>query len=139
MAETWDVSDDGLTYTFHLRQGVKFHNGDELTAEDVAFSAQRLFDIGEGFAYLLRTVDADGNVIAGVKSVDALDDNTVQFTLAQPFGPFVPALVRLYIVNKDQVMENIDKTENMYAEMGDYGKKWLLTMTPAVVRTWSRK
>jgi len=127
LAETWDVSDDGLTYTFHLRQGVKFHNGDELTAEDVAFSAQRLFDIGEGFAYLLRTVDADGNVIAGVKSVDALDDNTVQFTLAQPFGPFVPALVRLYIVNKDQVVENIDKTENMYGEMGDYGKKWLLT------------
>ncbi len=61
LAETWDVSDDGLTYTFHLREGVKFHNGDELTAEDVVFSADRLFDIGEGFAYLLRTTDEEGS------------------------------------------------------------------------------
>lgn len=127
LAESWDVSEDGLIYTFHLRQGVKFHNGDELTAEDVAFTADRLFDIGEGFAYLLRTKDKDGNVIAGIKSAKAVDDYTVEFTLARPFGPFVPALVRLYIVNKSQVLEHIDKSDTMYGEMGDYGKKWLLT------------
>ena len=127
LAETWDVSDDGLTYTFHLREGVKFHNGDVLTAEDVVFSAERLFDIGEGFSYVLRTTDADGNVVAGVESVEALDDNTVQFQLARPFGPFVPALARLYIVNKSQVMDNIDMSDDMYGEMGDYGKTWLLT------------
>ena len=127
LAESWDVSDDGLTYTFHLRPDVKFHNGDVLTAEDVVFSAERLFTIGEGFSYVLRTVDADGNVIAGVKSVEAVDDNTVKFTLARPFGPFVPALARLYIADKSQVMDNIDKSESMYGDMGDYGKKWLLT------------
>jgi peptide/nickel transport system substrate-binding protein len=127
LAEKWDISDDFLTYTFHLREGVKFHNGDELTAEDVVFSTERLFNIGEGFAYILQTKDAQGNIIAGIKSVKAIDDYTVEFKLARPFGPFVPALVRLYILNKSQVMENIDKSDTTYGEMGDYGKKWLLT------------
>jgi len=127
LAEKWDISDDFLTYTFHLRDGVKFHNGDELSAEDVVFSTERLFDIGEGFAYILQTKDAQGNIIAGIESVKAIDEHTVEFKLARPFGPFVPALVRLYILNKSQVMENIDKSDTMYGEMGDYGKKWLLT------------
>jgi len=127
LAEKWNISDDFLTYTFHLRDGVKFHNGDELSAEDVVFSTERLFDIGEGFAYILQTKDAQGNIIAGIESVKAIDEHTVEFKLARPFGPFVPALVRLYILNKSQVMENIDKSDTMYGEMGDYGKKWLLT------------
>jgi len=127
LAEKWDISDDFLTYTFHLRKGVKFHNGDELTAEDVVFSTERLFNIGEGFAYILQTKDAQGNIISGIESVKAVDDYTAEFKLARPFGPFVPALVRLYILNKSQVMENIDKSETMYGDMGDYGKKWLLT------------
>lgn len=127
LAEKWDISDDYLTYTFYLRKGVKFHNGDELTAEDVVFSTERLFDIGEGFAYLLQTKDSQGKVIAGVESVKAIDDYTVEFKLARPFGPFVPALVRLYILNKSQVLENIDYSDTMYGDMGDYGKKWLLT------------
>jgi len=127
LAEKWDISDDFLTYTFHLREGVKFHNGDELSAEDVVFSTERLFNIGEGFAYILQTKDAQGNIIAGIESVKAIDEHTVEFKLARPFGPFVPALVRLYILNKSQVMENIDKSETMYGDMGDYGKKWLLT------------
>ncbi len=41
LAESWDISDDGSTYTFHIRKGVKFHNGDELTPEDVAYSFRR--------------------------------------------------------------------------------------------------
>jgi len=127
LAEKWDISDDLVTYTFHLRKGVKFHNGDELTAEDVVFTAERLFDIGEGFAYILQTKDAQGNIIAGIESVEAVDDYTVEFKLAKPFGPFVPALTCFYILNKSQVMEHIDKTNTMFGAMGDYGKKWLLT------------
>jgi peptide/nickel transport system substrate-binding protein len=127
LATEWSVSPDNLTYTFELRDDAKFHNGDPLTAEDVVFSAERLFTIGEGFSYLLRTQDKDGNIIAGIETVKAVDDHTVEFKLVKPFGPFVSALVRLYIANKDQVMENIDQSETMYGEFGDYGKKWLLT------------
>ena len=127
LAEKWEISDDLLTYTFHLRKGVKFHNGDELTAEDVVFSTERLFEIGEGFAYVLQTKDAQGNIIAGIKSAKAVDDYTVELKLVRPFGPFIPALTKLLILNKSQVIENIDRSEKMYGEMGDYGKKWLLT------------
>jgi peptide/nickel transport system substrate-binding protein len=127
LAEKWDISDDFLTYTFYLRKDVNFHNGDELTAEDVVFSTERLLEIGEGFAYLLQTKDSQGNIVSGIESVKAVDDYTIEFKLARPFGPFVSALVRLYILNKSQVMENIDKSDTMYGDMGDYGKKWLLT------------
>ena len=59
LAESWTVSDDGLTYTFQLRTGVKFHNGREVTAEDVAYTFTRNFEIGsEGrFAGYMIAVD----------------------------------------------------------------------------------
>ena len=54
IATDWNVSDDGFTYTFTIRQGVQFHDGSELHAEDVAFTMERLLTIGEGYAYLFR-------------------------------------------------------------------------------------
>ena len=52
VAESWEVSDDNLTYTFHLREGIKFHDGSELQASDVVFSYNRLQTVGQGMAYL---------------------------------------------------------------------------------------
>jgi len=118
VATKWDVSEDGLTYKFYIRKGVKFHSGNELTAEDVAFSMNRLLTIGEGYAYLYMGV---------IGSATALDRYTVEFKLNNKFGPFVSSLIRLYIVEKQVVMANIDKTTNIYGEFGDYGKQWLLT------------
>lgn len=117
LAEKWDVSSDNLEYTFYLRKGVKFHNGDELTASDVVFSAKRIIGIGEGFAYLFKDL---------IKEVSKVDDYTVKFSLNKPLGPFVNTLIRLYIVNEKQVMANIDKSGS-YGEFGDYGKTWLLS------------
>ncbi|MCS7241888.1 ABC transporter substrate-binding protein [Candidatus Caldatribacterium sp.] len=117
LAESWEVSGDGLTYTFYLRKGVKFHNGEELKAEDVVFSMERLLAIGQGYSYIFKPI---------VEKVEALDEYTVRFTLKRPFGPFLYALVRLYILNKDEVLAHIEPTGE-YGEMGDYGKKWLLT------------
>lgn len=116
LAESWDVSDDGLAYTFHLRPGATFHDGSEVLASDVVYSFNRLQTVGEGYAYL----------ISGVAEVSAPDDTTVVFTLEQPSGLFVPSLVRLYIVNEDLVRSNTN-AEGPYGDEGDYGKDWLLT------------
>ena len=114
VAKEWSVSNDGLVYTFTLNQGIKFHDGSDLTASDVVFSANRLLTIGEGFAYLFT-----GYLV----STEAVDDYTVKFTLAKPFAPFMSILPRLYILNEDVVMANI--AEGSYGDMGDYGKAYL--------------
>jgi len=117
LATSWEVSEDGKEYTFNLKKGVKFHNGDELKASDVVFSAKRLLTIGEGFAYLFTEI---------INDVVAVDDYTVKFSLRNAFGPFVSTLNRLYILNEKQVMENIDPS-GVYGEYGDYGRNWLIT------------
>ena len=115
IAESWNVSDDKKSWTFHLRTGIKFHDGTELTAEDVKFSMDRLTTIGEGYAYLFTE---------RVLSTEVVDSRTVVFHLNKPCGPFLGMIVRLYILNKDLVMEHIEKP-GPYGDMGDYGKEWL--------------
>lgn len=117
LAESWEVSEDGKTYTFKLRQDVKFHDGTPLKASDVIFSYDRLKTIGEGYAYL---------VTAGVVSVTALDDYTVEIVLEAPTALFLFSLTRLYVVNEKLVRENT-KAEGPYGENGDYAKEWLQT------------
>ncbi len=116
LAENWDISEDGTEYTFHLKKGVKFHDGDELKASDVVFSTKRLLTIGEGFAYVYSDI---------IKDVTAVDDYTVKFTLNHSFGPFVASLCRLYIMNEDLVMSHL--ADGSYGEFGDYGREWLIT------------
>lgn len=116
LATSWTVSPDGLTYTFTLRSGVKFHNGDTLNATDVVFSAKRLLTIGQGYAYLF---------IPYVSNVSAPNANTVVFTLKKPFGPFLSALVRLYVLDHKQVIAH--EASGTYGPSGDYGSTWLLT------------
>ncbi len=116
-AERWEVASDGLSWTFYLRRGIKFHDGSDLTAEDVKFSMDRLLKIGEGYAFLF---------LGKIKEVKAPDKHTVVFHLNKPFGPFLSTLYRLYLLNRDLVMANIKKP-GPYDDMGDYGKKFLVT------------
>jgi peptide/nickel transport system substrate-binding protein len=116
LAESWDVSSDNLTYTFHLRQDVKFHDGSELDASDVIYSWKRFSTIGQGYFYLIPKVD----------SVTAIDDHTVEFKLVRATGLFVPSLIRLWILNEDLVRQNY-KADGTYGAEGDYGMEWLTT------------
>jgi peptide/nickel transport system substrate-binding protein len=81
IAESYEVSPDGLQYTFMLRKGVTFHNGDELTAEDVKFSFDRLRAKDSGYSY--------GSQVETIDSVDVLDPHTVRFQLSKSTGPFL--------------------------------------------------
>lgn len=99
LAESWDVSEDGLTWTFHLRQGVKFHNGREMTADDVVFSFDRILNEDTGAA--MRS-----NYANKLVSYEALDPYTVQFVLNSGGGIFLSELglnVRTGIIAKECV------------------------------------
>jgi len=117
LAERWDVSADGLTWTFHLRQDATFHDGSPLKASDVVYSFNRFKEIGEGFAYLV-TPDVD--------SITAPDDYTVEFKLKKATALFLPSLVRLYVASEAIATANT-KVEGPYGAKGDYGKEWLQT------------
>ncbi|MFQ5795429.1 MAG: ABC transporter substrate-binding protein [Candidatus Bipolaricaulia bacterium] len=99
LAESWSASPNAQTWTFNLRKGVKFHDGTELTAEDVAFSMDRMTRIGLGYASLWRGLLGPGDTVAA-------DRYTVVFNLRQPFAIFVPTLVQFFIVNKDLCLAN---------------------------------
>jgi peptide/nickel transport system substrate-binding protein len=80
LAKSWDISDDGLVYTFQLQQGVKFHDGTTFDAEDVKFSLDR--------ARAEDSTNAQKALFAPIATVDAVDPATVRVTLKQPTGNF---------------------------------------------------
>jgi peptide/nickel transport system substrate-binding protein len=80
LAKSWTVSPDGLTYTFTLQSGVKWHDGKPFTSADVVFSAN---------VFLRETHPRLRASLAYVESITAPDDTTVVFKLKQPFGPFI--------------------------------------------------
>jgi len=103
LAESWEFSEDGLSLTFHLRQGVKFHDGSDFTADDVIASYERILDEDVGSA--TRT-----NLLS-ITSMDAPDDFTVVLNLSLPDVPLLTALatVNAAILSSD-VIANGDPT-----------------------------
>jgi peptide/nickel transport system substrate-binding protein len=81
LATSWKISEDGKTVDFELRKGVKFHNGDPFTAEDVKFSYDLLLKDGNTHSYRKAFV-------AQIKSVEVVDPHKVRFNLNQPWPSF---------------------------------------------------
>lgn len=84
LAESWEASEDGLVWTFSLRDGVTFHNGDALKASDVVFSLNRITDPD------IASPRAED--FALIESVEAPDDATVVITLSEAFSPLLSKL-----------------------------------------------
>lgn len=89
VAESWEVSEDGLCYTFHLRQGVKFHDGSELTAEDVGFSLD-----------LCAESEYQGSMVDGMDHWEVVDDYTINIYTSTPYAPFLRSVVDVPIGSK---------------------------------------
>lgn len=94
LAESWEISADGLKYVFKLKSGVKFHDGTDFNAEAVVFNFNRWGDPASEYKFEGDSFDyydsmfgpEDGRVI---KEVKATDETTVEFTLNQPQAPFL--------------------------------------------------
>ena len=101
LAESWEISGDGLTYVFHLRKGVKFHSNKEFTpsrdftADDVVFSFNRQLDPNHPYHNVSKATYPYFKAMKFptlLKSVEKVDDNTVKFTLNKPDATFLSSL-----------------------------------------------
>ncbi len=117
IAKSWEISDDAKTYTFHLREGVRFHDGSEATAEDIAFSMDRQQTLGGTISSYFKAIKPG--------TTEVIDRYTVAFHLEKPDPSFLASLLVFKILNKDQILKH--KEPGKYGEFGDYGVKWIDT------------
>ena len=89
IAKSYSISDDGLTYTFELRDDVTFHNGTPLTAEDVKFSAE-----------LYQESIYQNSMVTGLKEIEVIDDYTIAFTTETVYSPFLENIADIHIASK---------------------------------------
>lgn len=121
LAESFDVSSDGLTYTFKLRKGVKFSNGRDVVASDVKYSIERAVDPktqgpGAGFfGAIAGFEDVSGGKAITLSGIETPDDGTVIFKLSRPDATFLHVLA----INFASVVPR----EAVEAAGGDFGKK----------------
>lgn len=92
VAESWTTTPDGKSLTFKIRQGIKFHDGSPLTAEDVAFSFQRILAVPAAISGKRTRIDM-------IEKITVVDPYTVQIDLKYPFAPFLGG-ARIHIVPK---------------------------------------
>lgn len=107
LAESYEVSDDGLVYTFHLREGVKFHNGDEMTADDVIWSINRATDT----PYFASKVTA-------LSDLRKVDDYTIEMELSYANPYFMNGLSEICVVSKRAVEEAGEDYGNTAVDSG---------------------
>ena len=144
LAESYTVSPDGLTYTFKLKPGLKFASGNPITAEDVAWSFERVVKLDKSPAFILTQFGLTGdNVIEKAKATDA---NTFTFTVDKPYAPsFVLNCLTATVatvVDKKLVLTHIAAVAptDKYKYDNDFGNGWLKTgyagSGPFKLREW---
>jgi len=131
LAESWEVSEEGRVFTFKLREGVKFHSGNEMTAEDVVFSWERAKNLKGNPSFLFE----------GVESVEAADDYTVVVTKDKPDPAFLAKSTFgcFSVLDSETVMEQGGVSGPDAAET-DEAEDWLNENSagtgPYVLRSW---
>ena len=109
IAESYEISDDGLDYTFHLRDGVTFHDGTPVTADDVVFSIE-----------LYKASEYQGSQISMLSSVEATDEHTVVCHLDAPYSPFLQGICSPMIASKAYYESSEDDFVNNPIGTGPY-------------------
>ena len=97
LAKEWEISDDGLEYTFHLVEGVKYTNGADFTASDVLYSITRMLTYekalnGDIYDIIVGAEELSSGAAETISGVEVVDDYTVKITLSQPYAAFLACL-----------------------------------------------
>ena len=134
IAESWEISDDGMVYTFKIREGVTFASGNPLTADDVVYSLQRVVILDKSPAFILTQFGfTPENVKETIKKVD---DYTVQITIDKPYAP----TFFLYCLTSTAGSVIDMKEVQSHEKDGDMGYNWLKTAYagsgPYMLKTW---
>ncbi|HHY50945.1 MAG TPA: peptide ABC transporter substrate-binding protein [Alphaproteobacteria bacterium] len=129
-AESWDISEDGLVYTFHLRDGIMWSDGTPVTAADFEYAFRRLFNpaTASEYAYLQYPIKGGSEIADGSLPVDSpdfgvkvIDDKTLEITLEGPTPYFLQALTHYtaYPVPKHVVEAKGDQWTNVDNVVGN--------------------
>ncbi|MDR6668402.1 ABC transporter substrate-binding protein [Rhizobium sp. 1399] len=131
LADSWTVSDDGLTYTFKLKPGLKFASGNPITAEDVAWSFERAVKLDKSPAFILTQFGLTGDNVT--EKAKAVDPTTFTFTVDKAYAPsFVLNCLTATVasvVDKKLVLDHV-KPVTVDADHkydNDFGNEWLKT------------
>ncbi|MFS8045085.1 ABC transporter substrate-binding protein [Rhizobium sp. BR 314] len=144
IAESWSVSDDHLTYTFKLKPGLKFASGNPITADDVAWSFERVVKLDKSPAFILTQFGINGGNVT--EKAKATDPNTFTFTVDKPYAPsFVLNCLTATVaevVDKKLVLQHVKPVTPSadYKYDNDFGNAWLKTgfagSGPFKLREW---
>jgi ABC-type transport system substrate-binding protein len=125
LATSWEVTEDGLTYTFTLREGVKFHDGADFSADDVVATFNRIMSPPEGVVIPMR------NDLAMVSAVEAIDPLTVKMTLSSPRAYFLSLLAgtNMVIYSQGTLAANNNDLREMQVAPGTGAFKFVEHLT----------
>jgi peptide/nickel transport system substrate-binding protein len=134
VAESWEIADDGRTYTFKVREGIAFHSGNLLTAEDAAWSLQRVIKLDKTPSFILAQFGFTPENVE--ERIRAVDDRTFTVELDKPYAPtfFLYCLTATVgsVVDRQLALE--------HEQNGDLGHEWLRTASagsgPFALRSW---
>lgn len=118
-ATSWEISEDGLSYTFHIRKGVKFASGNPLTADDVVFSLKRVVVLDKSPAFIINQFGFTPENID--KTIVKVDEFTVRMTVDKPYAP----TFFLYCLTSTPGSVVDMKEVQAHAVDGDMGNGWL--------------
>lgn len=133
VAESWEVSPDGRVYTFHIRKGIKFASGNELNADAVVYSLQRVIKLKQTAAWVLT------QFVSKPELVEKIDDYTVRITIEKPVSPsfFLATLTFTTGAIVDP------KVVEAHAKGGDMGSDWMTDHSagsgPYILEKWERE
>ena len=153
LAEDWEVSDDGLSYTFNLREGVTFHDDTEFNAEAVCFNFDRWYNFEGSFqnpaaSYYWQTVFggfSDGKTDSLFESCEAEEDLVVTLNLTKPSASILPALALTnFTIASPDALEEFDAdegkvdAEGIFSPSGDYATEHPTGTGPFKFEEWIR-